>query len=336
MTLLGRVGDLVRAELHQTVPPHVGLWSLLSWLTVFLLGIEIFSGILLMVYYRPSPEEAYASVRYIMSEIQLGWFIRGVHKWAADLLILTLLVHMLRIFFQRAYWERGLNWGIGLVLLLFTGAFAFTGILLAWDRSSFWSIDAARQIIESVPLLGRIVLELFWGGHELEEGALLRFYVFHVGLLPWFTCALLLAHLFLISRQGLSGTGAWLGSSAHQRTYADLLLDWSLLAWGTLGILIAFAVILTPPLGEQIDPLQPAPAKTVWYFLPAYGLMKLVSAGWGLLLLGLGVLALFCVPLIDRSSKPSGRRWLVKGLGLLILAGVIVSGLWGFWQGGLP
>lgn len=339
MNLLGRVGESARAELRQIVPTKLSFWHLLSGLAIFLLLIEIVSGILLMIYYRPSADEAYASVRYIMNDVQLGWLIRGIHKWSADFLVLLLLIHLVRVFAQRAYYERMLNWGLDLLLLLLTGAFAFTGILLVWDQSAFWSTDAARQIIQSVPILGNLILNLLWGGEELEAGALLRFYVFHVGLLPWFTTLVLMIHLYLVGRQGLFNMSA--PASARKplpnasRTYADVLLDGLMMVLLVLGMLLTLTVLLTPALGEPIDVLRPMPAKTTWYFLPFYGLLKLISGGGGLLVIGFGVVVLFLLPAMDRGIRES-RKWIVYGLGLSIIISVLSLGLWGYWQGGLP
>jgi len=335
MAIFGRLRELIDKELRQPVPPQFSIRHLLGGLALFLLLIEIVSGILLMVYYRPSADEAYESVRYIMSEAQLGWLIRGIHKWGADLFIIVLLGHLWRVYFQGAYRERELNWAIGVLLLLLTGAFAFTGVLLIWDQPAFWGTDAARRLIERVPILGSIILNLLWGGRELEAGALLRFYVFHVGLLPWLTIALVLVHLYFVSRQGLFSVQVRKYASAQvansPKSYADLLLDGLLVALVAVGILLTLTVLFAPALGERVDPLQPVPAKTVWYFLPAYALLKVVSGGWGLFLLGLGVLGLFFVPLLSRSP-----RWLARGLGVGAGAILALLGVLGYLRGGLP
>lgn len=334
MGVFSRLGELIRTELRRPAPPGLGPWHLLGSLAMFLLLIEIVSGILLMVYYRPSADEAYESVRAISSEAQLGWLIRGVHKWGADLLILVLLGHLLRVYFQGAYRERELNWVIGVLLFLLTGAFAFTGPLLVWDQSAFWSTDAVRKVLERVPILGGLVLDLLWGGRELESGTLLRFYVFHTGLLPWLTIALLSVHLYFVGRQGLFPISAGAQAANALKGYADLLLDGLLVALLAFGVLLTLAVLFTPALGERVDPLQLALAKTTWYFLPVYALFRLVSVGWSLFILGVGTLSLFLVPLLDRSS-PGSRRWAAKVLGLLVSAMLILLGVLGYLRGGL-
>jgi len=339
MSRFGRVGDLIRAELRQPAPASFSIWHILSGLILFLVLVEIISGILLMVYYRPSADEAYASVRYIMNSVQLGWLIRGIHKWGADFLVLLLVVHLARVYVQRAYHERALNWGMGILLLLLTGAFAFTGALLVWDQSAFWSTDASRRMIQSVPVLGKLVLNLLWGGEELEAGALLRFYVFHVGLLPWFTMALLMVHLYFVNRQGLfvksAHRPARLSHSHVARDYADVLLEGLLIALFLFGVILTLTVLFTPALGGPVNSLVPIPAKTAWYFLPFYGLLKLIAGSWGLVVLGLGVIALFFIPLLERITGES-PKWVTPVFGFFVLAVLVLLGVWGYWQGGLP
>lgn len=336
MDPLRRLKALLQAEFRHPIPPHVGRWHLLGGLLLFLLVMQIASGILLMIYYRPSPDEAYESVRYIMNDVRLGWLVRGLHYWGAHLLIIVLLLHLLRIYFLGAYRERELNWAVGLLLFLLVGAFAFTGMLLPWDQTAFGNADAVRNTLEHVPLVGKIILELLWGGHELETGALLRFYIFHAGLLPWLMVMLIAAHLYLINRQGLyhhsapspcKGEGRGEGHSAlSSRTYYDMLLDGITLVLLTFGVLLTLAVLFAPSLGEPVDLLQHAPVQVPWYFLPALGLFRLVPSDLGVWLVSLGIVGLFFVPFLR-------RRWGALGLGVLAVA--IALGVLGY-LGGLP
>lgn len=314
--------------------PSVRGWHFLGGLALFLFLIEVLSGILLMVYYRPSPEAAYESVRFLMSRAHMGWLVRGIHKWAADLLILMVLGHLLRVYFQGAYrGGRELNWIVGVLLLLLVGAFAFTGSPLVWDQSAFWGTEAIRKVIARVPLLGPVVLDLLWGGRELKGEALLRFYVFHVGLLPWLMVALLLGHLYLVARQGLFPTnmGRNLPNNGA-RSYIDVLLDGLLAVLFVSGVLLTLAVLLAPTLGEQADPLKPEAASFPWYLLPAYGLLKTVPRGWGLLLIVLFTLLILSVPFLDR--RVIKRRWIARLAGVVATLGLISLGILGYLWGG--
>ncbi len=327
MDPLRRLKELLQAEFRHPIPPHVGRGHLLGGLLLFLLALQIVSGILLMIYYRPSPDEAYESVRYIMNDVRLGWLVRGLHYWSAHLLIIVLLLHLLRVYFLGAYREREPNWALGLLLFWLVGAFAFTGMLLPWDQRAFWNTDAVRNTLEHVPLVGKIILELLWGGHELETGALLRFYIFHAGLLPWLLVMLIAAHLYLVNRQGLyrpSLEREMVQSSS--RTYYDMLLDGILLVLLTFGVLLTLAVLFAPALGEQVDLLQHAPVQVPWYFLPVLGFFQLVSPDLGVWLVGLGIVGLFFVPLLR-------LRWGALGLGVLALMSAIALGVLGYLGG---
>ncbi|MFQ5794123.1 MAG: cytochrome bc complex cytochrome b subunit [Candidatus Bipolaricaulia bacterium] len=205
----GRVVDRLREilddEINWIIPPHVNYLYYLGGITLLLFLVQVVTGVLLMIYYHPSTEEAYQSVRFIMSDARLGWLIRGVHKWGADLMMLTLLLHLLRVYFYGSYKPpRELNWVVGVFLLLGTWIFAFTGYLLVWDQRAFWVIDSFRRIIGDLPVLGGFFLRLLWGGTEVTEATLLRFYVFHVGILPWIMILFLFLHVLLIRRLGIS------------------------------------------------------------------------------------------------------------------------------------
>ena len=191
-------------HLEALLPPHITILHYLGSLAFILFSIEVITGVLLMIYYRPGIEEAYQSIRYIMTDVRLGWLVRGVHKWAGDLLIIVILLHLLRVYFYGAYKHpREPNWLSGVLLLCFVIGFGFTGTLLPWDQKAFWTINYAKEALSSVPVLGRLFLDFLWGGPELGSAALLRFYVFHVGILPWIFAPLLLLHLYLVVYHGI-------------------------------------------------------------------------------------------------------------------------------------
>lgn len=229
MSIWTRTRELVRRELELAVSPRLGGRHYLGGIVLLLLLLQVLTGILLMVYYQPTAEEAYGSIQYLMGTARMGWLVRGLHLWGAHLLVLAVLLHLIRVYWQGAYRERELNWAIGVVLLLLVLAFGFTGMLLPWDQEAFWTTDAARRAIARVPLIGPLFLDLLWGGVELGEGALLRFYVFHVGLLPWMTMLLVAIHLYLVARQGLYGSAGGhpqtAGESGRKRGQREELSD---------------------------------------------------------------------------------------------------------------
>jgi len=323
MSAFARVRELFSAELRQIAPPSVGFWQILGGLTLFLLFLEITTGILLMVYYRPSADEAYESVFYIINDVQLGWLIHGIHRWGAQLLILLVLAHLIRVYFAEAYRERELNWVIGVLLFLVVGAFAFTGRLLVWDQRAFWGTDAVRRVLAEIPIVGRAILYFLWGSTELDANALLRFYVFHVGLLPWVAIGLVMIHLYLVNRQGIfQRTEAQKQQSTQ--TYSDVVLRGLIFVVLSFGIVLTLAVIFPVELGNRADPLTYQSVKPPWYFLPAYGLLKLVPKAAGVALASVGVLVLFGAPWLGRNS------WVAWGLGMLGIAAVALLAAYGW------
>ncbi|MFQ6092254.1 MAG: cytochrome bc complex cytochrome b subunit [bacterium] len=192
--------------LKKPVPKHVNLFHCFGGITFLLFVIEIITGVLLALYYKPSPEEAFASVKFITNEVTFGWLIRQVHAWGAQLMILMVILHMLRVFFQGAYKSpRELNWIVGVLLLFVTLTFGFTGYLLPWDQLSFWGTTVGTEVAGGVPLIGNFILILLRGGENVTEDTLTRFYALHVLVLPWITAGLLALHFIMVRRQGIAG-----------------------------------------------------------------------------------------------------------------------------------
>lgn len=331
MGVWARTRDLIRRELTLPVPPPLRARHLIGGLTLFFFLLQVLTGILLMVYYQPTAESAHSSVQYVLSTARLGWLVRSVHHWGAQLLMFLLGLHLLRVFWDGAHRERELNWLVGLVLLLFFIAFGFTGMLLPWDQSAFWTTDAARREIARLPLLGPLTLDFLWGGLELGEGALLRFYVFHVGLLPWLTVFLIAVHLYLVLRQGLFVPAGAEARAARRwpqgETYGELALDVFIVLLLVFGGTLTLAVLAAPGLGPPPDPLTPVPPAPPWYFLPIYGLFRLLPAGGGLLVLLALAALLLAVPWLDRASYPGARRLLPRAVGLLLLLALLWLGV---------
>lgn len=175
-------------------------------MTFFLFLIQAATGILLTLYYRPTPEGAYESVRHITNHVHYGWLIRGIHHWAANVMILMVILHMLRVYFYAAYKSpRELNWLVGVGLLGITLAFGFTGYLLPWDQLAFWATTVGSQIAGAVPIVGAPLLVMMRGGETVTGETLTRFFAAHVIILPVATIVLLGLHFLMIRRQGISG-----------------------------------------------------------------------------------------------------------------------------------
>ena len=197
----------LEAFLKKPVPKHAIRWYFcLGGITFALFAIQGVTGILLSLYYRPTPEQAYDSILFIMNNVPFGWLIRSIHSWSASLMIAFCVAHMLRVFITGAYKKpRELNWVAGVVLLLMTLAFGFTGYLLPWDQKALWGSTVGSQILGVVPLIGGWLLGLLRGGPDITGLTLTRFYGVHMLVLPAITFLFLGAHFVIIRRQGISG-----------------------------------------------------------------------------------------------------------------------------------
>ena len=153
-------------------------WYCLGGITALLFAIQSVTGIMLAFYYKPTPEEAYASIQFIETQVRFGAGVRMIHHWAANGMIIMCVAHLLRVFIMGAYKApRELNWVSGVFLFVMTLAFGFTGYLLPWDQLAYWGINVGTEVAASVPVLGEKISFLLKGGNIIDQNALLRFYV---------------------------------------------------------------------------------------------------------------------------------------------------------------
>ena len=185
--------------------PKVNWWFTLGSATLFLATTQAITGIFLSVYYVPHPEQAYDSINFIMNDVSFGWLIRGIHHWGATLMVITVFLHMLRTFFYAAYkYPRELTWITGVLLLLVTLGFGFTGYLLPWNQRAYWATTVGTSIAETVPFMGPFINQVLRGGTELSTLTLTRFFSAHIWMLPAALAALIGIHLYLVIRLGIS------------------------------------------------------------------------------------------------------------------------------------
>ena len=179
-------------------------WYCLGGITAFLFIIQCLTGIMLAFYYKPTAAEAYASIQFIENEVYFGAAIRAIHHWSANGMIVVCIAHMLRVFIMGAYKApRELNWVSGMLLLVLTLAFGFTGYLLPWDQRAFWASTVGTDIAGSVPAIGNLVLIFLRDGWGVTEATLGRFYGLHVLVVPIITVAFMLAHFMMVRRLGV-------------------------------------------------------------------------------------------------------------------------------------
>ena len=175
----------------------------LGGLSFFLfLGLTI-SGVLLMFYYVPSIERAYEDIQRLETDVRFGILLRNMHRWMAHGMVITVLMHMMRVFYTGAYKPpREFNWVVGVVLLVLTLLLSFTGYLLPWDELAFWAITVGTNMVGSAPILGEPNRFALIGGFEVGANALIRFYTLHVIALPLLAAVFMAVHFWRIRRDG--------------------------------------------------------------------------------------------------------------------------------------
>ena len=200
------IQDYVKKEiLDKPVPKGLNLSFCFGGISFFLFLMLTVSGYFMTIYYVPHPEQAYGAVNYITNEITMGRVVRGVHFWSANLMMITVTLHMIRVFIYGAYKKpRELNWISGVLLFLLVLAFGFTGYLLPWDQKAYWATRVGTSMMETLPVVGNYAMKIVRGGEDIGALTLVRFYSFHVMFLPTITICFLIAHFFMIRKQGVS------------------------------------------------------------------------------------------------------------------------------------
>ena len=201
-----QVSEPLSKVLSKPVPLFALRWFYcLGGITAFLFVIQAVTGILLAFYYKPTPEAAYASIQFIEAEVRFGAGIRAIHHWAANGMIIMCVAHMLRVFIMGAFKPpRELNWVTGVVLLLMTLVFGFTGYLLPWDQRAFWATTVGSEIAGAIPVIGDLALIFLRVGWDVTALTLSRFYALHVIVLPIALLVFMVAHFLMIRRQGIA------------------------------------------------------------------------------------------------------------------------------------
>jgi len=201
-----QIVEPIRKMLKKPVPIFATRWMYcLGGITFMLLVIQGITGVMLAFYYKPSPEEAYASIQFIENEVRFGAAIRSIHHWSANGTIIMVVAHLLRVFITGAFKSpRELNWVTGVILFILTLAFGFTGYLLPWDQRAYWATTVGTGIAGGIPQIGELALVFLRGGWDVTAVTLSRFYALHILVLPAIIIILLAGHFWMIRRQGIA------------------------------------------------------------------------------------------------------------------------------------
>jgi quinol-cytochrome oxidoreductase complex cytochrome b subunit len=299
-------GAQIRELTNEPVPNHLKhWWFALGGTPAYLFVVQVATGILLAVYYQPTPDTAYESVRYITEEASYGWFLRSMHKWGATLMIAAVILHQMRVFFTGAYrTPREINWMIGMCLLICTLMLGFTGYSLVYEQLSYWGATVGANIAASVPVVGETTKALLLGGESYNPRTLPRLFIAHAAVLPVALVLLLMIHIAIIRLQGVTEF-RFEGESDHEKGHFDFFPDhvYSELMIGlVLMILLAvLSTVLPASLGPKADPLTtPELIKPEWFFYVAFRWLKLFSGTLAVLSTGFIVFVMFCWPFIDQ------------------------------------
>jgi cytochrome b6 len=330
----------------KTVPVHrYTVLYYLGGMTLFFFIVQVITGILLMLYYRPSAEEAFESVEFLMTTVPFGWLIRSIHSWSANLMVFFAFVHLATVYFTKAYRKpREVTWITGCLLLFLAMGFGFSGYLLPWNQLAFFATKVGTDIAGAVPLVGEWTLRFLRGGERVTGGTLSRFYGWHVAILPAVTAVLLGAHLLLVQIQGMSVPPKQKEEASRRRPMKFFpnfalrdLFGWVL----ALGVLAAIAALFPWELGEKADPFAPAfkDIRPEWYFMFMFETLKLVPGGeiFGIeyeaipiLLFSLAGLLLMLVPFLDRNVSRTGDSPLFTWIGVLAVVYIVGMTAWGY------
>jgi len=341
-----QIEQLVQFMGKKYVPVHRhSVWYYFGGVSLFLFIIQVVTGILLLLYYKGSEELAYESIQFIMSKVEFGWLIRSIHSWAANLFVLTAIIHMFSVYFEKAYRKpREMTWLTGMLMLFLALGFGFSGYLLPWNELAFFATKVGTDIAGVIPVIGKPLMVFLRGGEDVTGATLSRFFGFHVAVLPGIFTVLLGIHLLLVQRQGMSEPlGLEQKSAGELKTmpfFPNFLLRDLLLWLIVLNLLAILAVFFPWELGVKADPFAPAPAgiKPEWYFLFMFQTLKYLPAEmwfiegevFGVLAFTVAGILWTLVPFWDRKSARGERNRLVNYLGLFAVMYIILFTILGW------
>ncbi|GAB4471361.1 MAG: hypothetical protein Kow00124_08340 [Anaerolineae bacterium] len=311
-----------------------GLGGLLILLAV-LLGV---TGVLLMFAYTPSPDEAYASMLALQTEVRFGSLIRNIHHWSANLMVIAVVLHLLRVLFTGGFrTPREFNWLLGVALLLLVIAANFTGYLLPWDQLAYWAVTVGTSLLSYIPLVGEPISRLLLGGPEVGVATLVNFYGLHVAVIPLAIFGLMSFHIWRVRKDTLTvprGPGEPVSDRVEKVTTIPHLVSRELVfALIVLAVIVTFSAFVNAPLGEAANPdHSPNPAKAAWYFMGLQELLLHFHPVFGAIVIpGLGLAALIALPYLEADMDVAGiwfrsmrGRWLAALSAALGMVGTII------------
>tara|TARA_B100001057_G_scaffold170210_1_gene170969 strand:- start:2621 stop:3859 length:1239 start_codon:yes stop_codon:yes gene_type:complete len=313
---------------------NFNVWYVFGVLAMVVLVIQLLTGIFLTMNYKPSSEEAFSSVEYIMRDVEWGWLIRYMHSTGASFFFIVVYLHMFRAMLYGSYKKpRELIWIIGMLIFLVLMAEAFAGYLLPWGQMSYWGAQVIISIFGAIPFFGEALVEIIRGDYSISDITLNRFFALHVIVLPLALVALIFVHIVALHEVGSNNPdGIEIkdykndqgipidGVAFHPyHTSKDLV--------AIIAFLMVFSLVVffAPDMGgyfleyanfEKANPsATPEHIAPVWYFTPYYAILRAVPDKLGgAIAMGLSVLLPLFLPWLDRSKVKSirYRGWIYK------------------------
>ncbi len=292
----------------------------------FAFCVQIITGIFLWMGYSPSSQTAWESVYYIQNEMTLGWMLRGLHHYTAQAMIILLALHLMQVLIDGAYKApREVNFWFGMVLLLITLGLSLTGYLLPWDQKGYWATTVVTNLVSVVPVVGPSLQRLVVGGENFGHHTLTRFFALHAGVLPSLMVLLIVAHVALFRRHGLTAKEPRRGPDVA--FWPDQVLKDAVACLAVLVAVLFFVLYYHGgELGAPADPSEPySAARPEWYFLFLFQFLKYFPGTteiWGALFIpGLVMAVFFAMPFIGRWKL--GHRFNL-GFSFALLAGAVL------------
>ncbi|MBI2094733.1 MAG: cytochrome bc complex cytochrome b subunit [Candidatus Omnitrophica bacterium] len=332
---LDALNQPIQKQLKKPLPGHISWFHTLGSMSLFFFVSQVLTGILLLIYYRPTVHDAFESVKYIMTTATMGWLYRQIHAWGANLMIIVVFLHMLRTFITGSYKKpRELTWVFGVLLFFITLVFGFTGYLLPWNQLAYWATTVGTEVAGAVPVVGEPIKILLRGGVAVGGETISRFFVVHVIILPWALFFIILIHIFMVRYQGIAtmdpvGSEKKVTAKEGIPFFPDHVLKEGIVFFVLLGVLITLSVLAPFDLGEKADPLKtPHAIKPEWYFLPMYQVLKYFPKLLGIFVVSLAPLFLVIWPFLDRGKERHPlRRPLSMTIGVLVILSLLIFGV---------
>ncbi len=299
-------------HLHpRTVPRETIRFTLsfgLGGMAATLFLVMVGSGLLQLLQYSPNPDNAYLSIQRMYGTAVFGGFIRNIHYWSGNLLVIVTTLHLLRVFFTGALsGKRRVNWIIGVCILLVVLFANFTGYLLPWDQLAYWAVTIFTNMASSMPVIGGWLALTLRGTGEVGPATLSNFFALHIGILPALLTVLLICHFWLIRK---AGGLVHREDQSTDRVAVNPHLLVRELATGLilLALVTIFAALVDAPLSEPANPGEsPNPAKAAWYFMGLQELLLHLHPAFAIFVVPLLMLTgLLVIPFIE-ASKSAGR-----------------------------